>query len=482
MVNGVPATPLDDLIALRTQELKRRIDGLDRELKTWNDRCNTEPRLGPNLSQVRAVSVLVRTFIEKQKGDLAGLAGPAFATNSFVLADDIALTQGVWDFFRDKLELRFNPDFQRRIAIADTIAWDCYDPVLNKAGQLGIIESVQKREPPLTYLSAALFASTLQRHRRVNKGGSDVLRDEALPIPVIELPWDSLENLWELLSIPHEVGHDIETDLGIEDELSEVLAAALDKAGVTGDDADRWNSWRSELFADLVALQLVGPPFAEYLLSLLLSPDKRAFGAEQDEKHPTPVLRILLVCTAIEALLEPAAAGASAGVKARTQAAIDNLAADAAEIEARWRAVYPQTPARASLAAVLGAIVTALMDTGLTALQGLTPRSLMPYLLAGDERIRAGAPLLAAGQVPAGLTKALPRFCLAAARRGATLIAATGKRGDALSTALATLDGAAQRYVEANTEEGVRALPSAARETYFASFADKLRAARAKER
>ena len=41
---------LEDLIALRTEELRRRVDGMDRELSTWVKRCNDEKDLQPNQS------------------------------------------------------------------------------------------------------------------------------------------------------------------------------------------------------------------------------------------------------------------------------------------------------------------------------------------------------------------------------------------------------------------------------------------------
>lgn len=468
---------LEDLIALRTEELRRRVDGLDRELTTWVKRCNDEKDLQPNQSQVAAIDALVRTFLTLQRKRLEGLSGPSFATKAFVLADDIALTQGVWDFFRDKLELRFNPHFKERIAVADTIAWNCYMPVLEKAAEAGLVQKNTLREPPLTYLAATLFAGTLQRGRQPHVGDTFFLREEALPIPVIELPWDNLENLWELLSIPHEVGHDLDVDLGLGKKLGDGLDAALSEAGLDDPEVDRWRTWRPEVLADFVALQLVGPPYAEYLLGLLLSEDKRALeGAlELDPKHPPPFARIRLCAEYIESLIADPAEGTAGGVVARTQAAQQRLAQDAADLRERWKAFYPGTPDEHALYKVSPVLIEKLMDTPLDDLGQGTLRDLMPYGFVQDERLRERTAALAKGALPADLTPAQPRECLAAARSAATRIAASGRRGDDLRADLAALDELAQKYVEASTRPGVRAPPSPSRQAFFASFADKLR-------
>ena len=62
--------------------------------------------------------------------------------------------QKVWDFFRKKFELRFSDTFKDILWVADTVAWDCYRPVLEAAAGEDILPKSQFREPPLTYLTA----------------------------------------------------------------------------------------------------------------------------------------------------------------------------------------------------------------------------------------------------------------------------------------------------------------------------------------
>jgi len=460
---------LDDLVDVRVEELRRRIEGLDRELQAWVKRCTDDLRLQANFSQITAVHVLVDEFIQQQRVSVQKIAaGATFAEDAYVLADDIARAQGVWDFFRDKLELRFNPDFQPRVAIADTVAWSCYMPVLERAVAAGLLEKDSLREPPLTYLGARLYARTFEKGSQPFEHGAYLLEEShSLPIPVIELPWDNLANLWELLAIPHEVAHDLEADLGLQQPLDEALAKALDAAGAPEERRAVWGTWRPEVYADLVAMQLAGPPFGEYLIHLLLVPQAEAITVtENDPSHPAPFVRILMASHYAKTLVGGGKAAAA-------------LAVDATALEAQWRAVYPATPNANPAAGLVDPLIgdipvvaAALMDTGLPSLKGATVRSLMPYLPADDARLRSAAAKLAAGQVPPD--KAPPRLCVSAARRAVAIIGAA-RKGEELGPALADLDRCAQRYVEANTPPGVRAITTRARGEYIQSFVERIR-------
>ena len=73
---------------------------------------------------------------------------------------------------------------------------------------------------------------------------------------MIEVPWDHIVNLWEFLSIHHEVGHDIEADLLLRPALRAAVEKALADAGLNEERIALWLDWQPEVFADLVAIQL----------------------------------------------------------------------------------------------------------------------------------------------------------------------------------------------------------------------------------
>jgi hypothetical protein len=108
------------------------------------------------------------------------------------------------------------------------------------------------------------------------------------------VPWDHVENVWELTSLMHEVGHDLEADLKLRVPLVASLTQKLRAAGVPETRIARWAKWEGETFADLVALQLGGPAFAYALFHLLLLPGPTVTMLDPDDPHPNHYVRILM--------------------------------------------------------------------------------------------------------------------------------------------------------------------------------------------
>lgn len=456
---------LDQIVMLRREQLKRKIEALDREVQAWIVRCSDHPRLQANYSQLLAIRAMLVIFTDRQRADCAQLGAADFPRDAYYLAEDIALAQEVWDYFRDRLELRLHPEFQARIAVADTVVWDCYIPVMRQTA----LASARLHEPPLTGLASLMFAQTWRRGQQPHLRGKSLLGGSALPIPIIDLPWDSLENLWELLAVPHEVGHNLETELGLAPELTKALAAALADApeAVLTD----WKHWRSEVIADLIAVQLMGPPYAEYLLDLLLMPPSLALA---DSDHPPPLVRMAYLCKSFATLLP--AATMDAAVTYATDVSSRALAADAADLAARCAAIYHPPPAEEPVYATIPAVIRALMDTPLEALQGRTIRALMPYTVGADLRMRQAAQDLAAGRMPANPVE--PRWCISAGRRAVSLVLARHTTADGLARALADLDALTCSYIERHSPDGLRSIPllTAARQAEIVACVDRMRA------
>src|SRR5712691_3098615 len=120
--------PPDSTLVLRKEELSRRVDALPQEVSSWKARAKTQVDLDVHVSQLNAISVMLETLVEDQRRLLNGLdpagAAPAFQDTGLELVKAIIRTQAIWNFFRDKLDLRFSPDFKDMLWVADTIAWD----------------------------------------------------------------------------------------------------------------------------------------------------------------------------------------------------------------------------------------------------------------------------------------------------------------------------------------------------------------------
>jgi hypothetical protein len=311
---------------------------------------------------------------------------------------------------------------------------------------------------------AEFSPATWVRGSRPNDGVRLFLGNAVLPIPIIQVPADHLVNSWELLSIAHEVGHDLEHDLALKQRLEGSLEAALAAAGVPAERRAVWQLWRSELYADLVGLQLAGPAFGRSLMGLLLLPEAMVVEFNPSDPHPTHYVRILIAAAYTRTLVPDAPSPAVKAARARVEA-------DAAALETDWKAAYPNASEGAGLfLADAPTAWAALMDTPFPELQGETMRSLIPFTAADDGRIRAAADYLATGEnapQPGSLRKI--RQCLSAA-----LLAADRAEPGDLQPYLAQVDARARQLVRDNTPDVVRASESAVHLKYIQGFADAL--------
>jgi len=427
------------MLEIRKQELRRRVEALPHEVADWKQRTQNDLDSNLHFSQLQAISILVDAFAQKQSELLDQLdpAGDsaAFQDVGLELLQSIRSSQRAWDFFRDKLDLRFSPAFKEVLWVADTVAWDCYRPVLDGAATSGILEPWALREPPLTYLSAELSPLTWVRGSRPNDGRNYHLGTSQLPIPVIELPWDHVENTWELMSLHHEVGHDLEADLKLRGVLAASLQKALTENGVPHERVQQWLAWQGEVLADLVALQLGGASFAECLSHLLLLPEPMATILDEDDPHPTPYLRVLINAAYVPTMI----------------ANHPSLADDSQQISGRWVALYGNQPHLDPWQGDFALVFEALMDTALPELQGRTVRALMPYSAADDARIRN-----AVGYMRSGMNKPAklqPRHCISAARRAVTQSALEGTLSNDV---LNQINQRTMELVRANAPAGLR--------------------------
>jgi hypothetical protein len=413
-------------------------------------------------SQLHALDLLVGAFTKDQQTMVDALnpkGDPGqFLQQGLDLVAQTIRAQGVWDFYRGKFQLRFSPDFKDSLRIADLVAWDCYRPVLEDAADLGIIARAPLREPPLCYYEAEFSPATWVRGSepsdlRDRQGGTILT-----PIPVIGLPWDHAENLWDFLSLPHEVGHDLEADLKLRPALVHSLENTL-RDGVPDTRVQVWKAWVAETFADLVALQLVGPAFLESLMNLLLLPLGMVTTYNSADPHPTHYVRILMGAAYVRGLIQ---GDQPAEVRQRQE-----LSRYADRIDAVWKGIYGDPPQLRDFIADFPLVFKSLMDTPLPALKDTTVRALVRYTAADDIRIRAASEYLETGQNrPARLR---PRYCAAASRLA---VSRSGIQGVGLATALKSINDRTARLVNDNAPEGVlEGSDSKARRDFITGFA-----------
>ena len=452
-----------ETLELSKEELRRRVASLPSELSRWQSRAKAELDMNIHLSQLRALDNLVAAFTKDQLEMVEALNPQGnrgqFLQRGFDVVNEIIRAQGIWDFYREKFQLRFSPDFKAALRVADITAWDCYRPVVENAADLGILPQREVRKPPLCYYKADFSPETWVR-------GSEPpdLRDRQrgtirTPIPVIQLPWDHAENLWEFLSLPHEVGHDIEADLNLRTALLQSLEDALRQGGRQDDRIQVWKAWMAETFADLVALQLVGPAFTEALMHLLLLPPAYVTTYNDADPHPTHYVRILMDTAYLRGLIQ---GEQPAAIRQRQE-----LSSHAGRIEEVWKGIYGDPPQLQNYITDFPLVFKGLMDTPLPVLKGNTVRALIPYSAADDIRIRAAADYLETGRNRPGRLR--PRHCVAAARLAVT---ESSRQRNGLAMTLQSINDRTARLVNDNAPQGVLASSDLKKHRDFiASFA-----------
>jgi hypothetical protein len=448
-----------EILVLRKQELKRRVENLPAEVKDWRDATEAEVDKNAHFSQLQAIGILVDSLVDQQTTMLAALdpSGDVetFNAGCFNLVKNIIRAQKSWDFFRDKLDLRHSPNHKKPLWVADTIAWDCHRPVMDLAVQLGIVDATQLREPPLVYCTAEYSPATWVRGSRPNDGRAYDLGETLLPIPVIEMPWDHLGSAWEYLALHHEVGHDIEADLKLRPILQQSLQRVLSDAGVPIARIKTWLKWEGEVFADLCGLQLAGPAFTEALMYLLMLPSSSVKTFDEDDPHPTHYPRILMNTAYIATM-------------GNAQALKDH----ATRIETSWKSIYGNNsgdPTLDAMAEDFPLVFKGLMDTKFPTLKDRTVRELIPYTDADDARIRAAEKFFRTGM---NRPNALPlRHTVSAARIAITAANQAGPLSDSVFKEIHDRVG---EYVSENAPGGLRGGGTDKHEKFIASFAERM--------
>jgi hypothetical protein len=189
-----------------------------------------------------------------------------------------------WDYYRDLFAQR-QSRYGNWLLAADRIALDCYQVVYTG---LSVPRSVPA-PPPLSFMATGSTPSTFRRGVPLARLGQ-----QGNPFPVIQLPYHRLVNPWTLGAIHHEVSHNIQSDLGLWDEIPRTIRTRLVNEGLPVPVAETWARWNKEIWADLSALLLGGPAIVSSLIDVVAMGAGNARGFSPEGVHPTPYLRVLI--------------------------------------------------------------------------------------------------------------------------------------------------------------------------------------------
>jgi hypothetical protein len=180
----------------------------------------------------------------------------------------------VINFFGDALATRANPKTAAVLRGLDVIAADSMEVVLRPLG----IEA----PPALVYMDKGLGASILRAGVR--------LWDRANPSPVAAIKL-TRHNASHPTALLHETGHQVNHLTGFNAELAGLLRSTL--APRSGELAEAWVSWTSEVAADVYAFSLAGWAPLPALANVVDGTTAAVYRIIPGDPHPFPWVRVM---------------------------------------------------------------------------------------------------------------------------------------------------------------------------------------------
>ncbi|MCY1039906.1 hypothetical protein OV208_01145 [Corallococcus sp. bb12-1] len=281
--------------------------------------------------------------------------------------------------------------FAPALAACDAIAVDCFQAV--RRASPGLLSGPMLK--PVTYLEHSFSPATFRRGVLLRR-----LLGERNPFPLIRVPYERVEAPWGMGVILHEIGHNLQADLGIWQETEVALQRRV--LGVTGNPwlTRLWGRWHKEIFADLMACLLGGPASVHSMKDFLAYPPSRVLTFHPLSAHPTPYLRVLIQAEMLRRM---------------------DFLRQARDVRDNWYRLYRARLPGARIPQVLlrtaARVIPHVVDEiAFQPRRGLAQRALVdvvPFWPSDQERILRAAESLARGQLPPGLP---PRYVVSASR------------------------------------------------------------------
>jgi hypothetical protein len=236
---------------------------------------------------LRSLSELVK---EMSPSAAASLEQPTFTNlQNFLNRKEIAFRgvkelERIWDYYFELFGQR-QTRFADWLLGADRIGLNCYQAIYTGLGKARSVPT----PPPMSYMETGFTPATYRRGVVLTRLGK-----RKNPFPIIKLPYHRLVNPWSLGAIHHEVSHNLQTDLGLWNEVPRRLLVGLRQAGLPPSVARTWSRWHKETWADLCGLLLGGPANVTSLMGVVARSPRSTLAYSPQAVHPTPYLRVLI--------------------------------------------------------------------------------------------------------------------------------------------------------------------------------------------
>ena len=291
-----------------------KLTSLQSTIEYWRsiaDNKHSQPSLFQhNHSQIVRLCDLFHSLADELNQEFSafdGSSGTAF-DDARVLNKKLVQGHALWSYFQDKLMVRHSDVLRPYLDAADDFAWSCFEPILRKrqevlASQPPSEVSVSIKIPPLIYLGPEISPYVYPRDWALHKrpaSVSDGLFQEVLrasPFSFISMPYYQTAHLPEAMVLAHEMGHVVELDLGLTNDL-DASFERIDDSTIPPERKRGWKRCRLEMFADVFGAVVGGAAFC-LSLAQFLADDRdtilnEPFREHNTHEYPTCYLRVLL--------------------------------------------------------------------------------------------------------------------------------------------------------------------------------------------
>ncbi len=292
--------------------LEARLMSLSVEFKEWRDISEPRAKLEKHNSQIRRLTAQLAACRDRIAEEIGALDDAGVLGKAREMEDKVLEVHRLWGYFRARFESRLVPWHADYLCAGDELAWACYSPVQNRAVMHGF-DLAAVKEPPLVYLTGGWSPLLLTRGEAFVVEREATLRlvtppafyqlTRRLPVPLIGVPWSQLSQAFDATMIGHEVGHAVEDDFGLTDDVKRALTGSvLDETRKAA-----WECWEREVFADWFGCLATGPAYVGTLLDLIAGDlaeilrEKLPFNNKWG-RYPTTLLRARLNLAFLDAL------------------------------------------------------------------------------------------------------------------------------------------------------------------------------------
>ncbi len=224
--------------------------------------------------------------------------------------DLVRATERVWDFYFELFGQRQSA-FGEWLDACDRITLDCYQHVFMHLGNERSIPA----PPPFCYMRTGFSPATFRRGIPLRRLGRQLN-----PFPLVQLPYHRMVNPWTMGAILHEVSHNLQNELRLEQAVPSSIATPAARGWRSGAGGRGVGALEPRDLRRHGRLLLGGEAFVASLMDVIGRTPAQSLGYSPRSVHPTPYLRTFLSCELLRRM---------------------GFAERAAELRRAWSQLYP---------------------------------------------------------------------------------------------------------------------------------------------